>query len=184
MIFENNDIWVKTGYEILAYSGIQGLKIESLAKKVGISKSSFYHHFADLEVFVNFLLNYHIEQSYIIAEKEKKCKNINPDLINILVEHKTDLLFNRFLRIHRENKTYNKTLIKSNQIVGNQFVLIWVNELKLNISPKQLEGIFELALENFYLRISPELMNKKWLTEYFDNLKKVIENFGFSVINS
>nr|WP_245550167.1 TetR/AcrR family transcriptional regulator [Haliscomenobacter hydrossis] len=27
------------------------MKIEVLAKKVGISKSSFYHHFVDLEIF-------------------------------------------------------------------------------------------------------------------------------------
>ncbi len=48
---ENKDIWIKTGYEIFALSGENGLKIEVLAKKVGISKSSFYHHFADLEIF-------------------------------------------------------------------------------------------------------------------------------------
>ncbi len=184
MTAENIDIWIKTGYETLAYSGLKGLKVETLAKKVGISKSSFYHHFADLEVFINFLLNYHLEQSYVLAEKEKKCKTINPELIDTLIEHKTDLLFNRFLRINRENRTYNETLTKSNQIVGNYFVLIWVNDLKLNLSPNQLQGLFELALENFYLKITPELLNKKWLTEYFDNLKKVIENFGSAVINS
>ncbi|MCX6266046.1 MAG: TetR/AcrR family transcriptional regulator, partial [Bacteroidetes bacterium] len=118
-MIDSKDIWIKTGYEIFAQFGVSGLKIESLARKVGISKSSFYHHFADLELFMEELLNYHIQQSYIIADKEKNAKKINPDLISILVEHKTDLLFNRQLRINRERKLFYETLNRSNQIAGN-----------------------------------------------------------------
>jgi AcrR family transcriptional regulator len=112
---ESKDIWIKTGYEIFARSGVNGLKIESLAKKVGISKSSFYHHFGDLEIFIEDLLNYHIQQSHLIANKENNAKTIDPDLIDILVEHKADLLFNRQLRINREEKRFFEVLNKSNQ---------------------------------------------------------------------
>jgi len=184
MIVENKEIWIKTGYDLLANSEEKGLKIEALARKVGISKSSFYHRFADLEVFINFLLKYHLEQTHIIAEKEKNCKTIDPDLINILLEHKTDILFNRYLRINRDKKIFDDVVVKSNQIVGNYFVLIWVHDLKLNLTPNQLQGIFELALENFYLKINAEIFNKKWLSDYFNDLKKVIENFRISVKNS
>lgn len=63
-------IWLQLGYELFATKGPKELKIEILAKKVGKSKSSFYHFFADLELFVEELLKYHIEQSYTIAKKE------------------------------------------------------------------------------------------------------------------
>jgi AcrR family transcriptional regulator len=43
--------------------------VERLAKDVGISKSSFYHHFADVEVFVNQLLLYHLKRAEMIAER-------------------------------------------------------------------------------------------------------------------
>jgi hypothetical protein len=33
------EIWIKTGYEIFALKGESGLKVEMLARKVGISKS-------------------------------------------------------------------------------------------------------------------------------------------------
>lgn len=75
---ENKDIWIKTGYEIFALSGENGLKVEALAKKVGISKSSFYHHFADLEIFREYLLKFHLYQAQVMAEKEKNAKNIDP----------------------------------------------------------------------------------------------------------
>lgn len=174
---DNKDIWIKTGYELFALHGPNGLKIEPLAKKVGISKSSFYHHFADLELFVDHLLNNHIEQSYIIAEKEQKAQTIDPDLIKIIVEHKSDILFSRQLRINRDRKAFCEILLKSNEIVGNAFVLPWVRELNLKLSLKQLQSIFELALENFFLQITPENINHQWLSDYFSHLKKVIKNF-------
>lgn len=174
---DHKEIWIKTGYEIFAHAGQSGLKIEPLARKVGISKSSFYHHFADLELFVEQLLKYHIKQSYVIAEKEQNAKSINPELINIIVEHKIDILFNRQLRINRDRKILSDILVKSNEIVGNAFVMLWVKDLNLKLTQKQLEGIFELALENFYLQINADNLNQQWLLEYFNNLKKIIGNF-------
>ena len=71
---ESKEIWIKIGYESFAQLGQNGLKIEPLAKKVGKNKSSFYHYFADLELYLDELLKHHINQSKIIAEKEKNPK--------------------------------------------------------------------------------------------------------------
>ncbi len=175
----HTDIWIKTGYEICALQGFDALKIETLSKKVGISKSSFYHHFVDLPIFItHHLLKYHLQQSHIIAKKEQNCTCINPELINILIEHKIDLLFNRQLRIHNENNLFTETLSQSNAILGNSFVLIWIKELNLCLNENQLAGLFELALENFYLQINHENLNQNWLSAYFDNLKKIAKNFA------
>jgi AcrR family transcriptional regulator len=176
-MINNKEIWIKTGYETFALLGQSGLKIEPLAKKVGISKSSFYHHFADIEIFVDFLLKHHLKQSYIIAEKEHKATNISPELINILVEHRYDLLFNRQLRINKDVKLFENTLLQSNKIVGNAFVMVWVKDLNLQLNQKQLEGLFELALENFYLQINSENLNHQWISDYFTNLKRIATNF-------
>lgn len=179
---DNKDIWIKTGYEIFALSGENGLKIEVLAKKVGISKSSFYHHFADLPIFMEMLLKFHLYQAQVMADKEKNAQNIDPELIHILVEHKLDLLFNRQLRINQQQQHYKATLDKSNQIIGNEFVKLWAKDLKLNLSQGQLESLFELALENFYLQINPENLNPAWLSAYFSNLKRIARNFGASIV--
>ena len=174
---DNKEIWIKAGYDAFALSGQSALKVEPLAKKVGISKSSFYHYFADLEIFMELLLNFHLQQSKTIADKEKAVKTIDPELIYILVEHKIDLLFNRQLRFNQQNKLYKESLNKSNQIIGNGFVTIWMNDLKLNLNQRQLESLFELALENFFLQINAENLNYDWLSEYFQNLKKIARNF-------
>lgn len=176
-MINSKEIWIEVGYVTFAHAGKDGLKIEKLAQKVGISKSSFYHHFADIEIFVDYLLQYHIKQSYIIADKEQNAKNIEPELIDVLVQHKTDLLFNRQLRVNREIKAYSDILTLSNQIVGNAFVMLWVKELKLSMTQKQLAGIFELALDNFYLQITKDNLNVNWLSQYFEKIKQIIISF-------
>jgi len=170
--------WIEIGYEVFALRGENSLKIETLSKQVEISKSSFYHHFADLDVFVERLLAFHLEQAKIIAEKEKNVISIEPALINILLEHKTDLLFNRQLRFHQEDKRHQQTLQKSNQIIGKEFVRTWKNDHKLSLTYEQLDGLFELALENFFMQINPETVNYSWLSAYFDNLRQIAKNFS------
>jgi AcrR family transcriptional regulator len=174
---ENKEIWIKTGYEIFALQGENALKVEILSKKVGISKSSFYHHFADLEVFIEFLLQFHLHQSQILAEKERQVKNIDSELLLILVEHKIDLLFNRQLRFHQDNKAYQKVLAESNRIIGHEFIHIWMKDAQLTLSQKQLEGLYELALEKFFLQINPENLHYQWLSEFFKHLNQVAKNF-------
>lgn len=178
---KKEEIWIIKGYETFALFGEKGLVIEQLAKDVGVSKSSFYHHFADIEIFIENLLSHHLEKSKIIAEKEKLAKTINPELINILIEHKTDLLFNRQLRINANKPNYKNTLLKSNHIIGKDFISLWLTDTKIILTVAQTEGLFELALENFFLQINPENIKKIWLENYFENLKRITLSFGKSL---
>ena len=171
------DQWIQHGYEVFARSSHTGLRIEALAKHLGISKSSFYHHFAEIDIFVDALLEHHLKQSEVLASKERLAKKIDPDLIHILVDHKTDLLFNRQLRIHQEIESYQRTLIKSNEIIGQEFILLWANDLGLQLNQHQLEGLFTLALENFFLQINHENLNVDWLTNYFKQLSAIARRF-------
>ena len=179
---DKTQIWIIKGYEIFALFGEEGLVIEKLAKEVGISKSSFYHHFADLNIFIEKILLHHLNKSSIIAEKERKAKKINPDLINILIEHKTDLLFNRQLRIYSSKPNFKDTLVKSSKIIGTDFITLWLTDTKLNLTSKQAESIFELAMENFFLQINQDNINKEWLNNYFVNLIRITRNFETSIV--
>jgi len=170
-------IWIKEGYEIYALNGYESLKIEQLAKAVGISKSSFYHHFADLECFLENLLNYHYQRFSILATKEENCISIYPELIDTLIEHKIDLLFHRQLRINRNNKITEAALIKSSQILGNYGVMLWAKEINLKLTTNQLKGLFEIATDDFYMRINKENLDYQFLSDYFENLSRITKQF-------
>jgi hypothetical protein len=119
----------------------------------------------------------HLLRSNQIADKEKKAQTIQPELINILIEHKLDLLFNRQLRIHQDDKLFKKTLQDSNRIIGQEFILLWMRDTNLPLTFNQANGLLSLALENFYLKINEKNLNQEWLGQYFKELKLVAQNF-------
>lgn len=168
--------WIEIGYRSFAQAGPGGLKIERLSKAVHKNKSSFYHLFGDLENFTNVLLTFHLEQAKIIAEKESKCLTLE-DLIAVLIEHKTDLLFSRQLRIYRENKAFEKCFQKSNELTLPAVVPIWSAIIGLNDNSYLAELVLQLSLENFYLQITDKTLNAEWLENYFNDVKTLIRHF-------
>jgi len=168
--------WIKIGYQIFAKQGPNHLKIEPLSKKVGKNKSSFYHLFADLNIFTSVLLDHHLEQAQIIAAKEMNCSS-KEELIEIPIEHKTDLLFNRQLRIHRARKDFETCFLKTNQMTAPAIVGIWSEILDLKNDSFLAELIFKLSLENFFLQITEESINKEWLNKYFTELNNLVKAF-------
>lgn len=169
--------WIRAGYQHFAREGPIGLKIQVIAREVQKNKSSFYHLFADLDVFTEILLEYHLERSKVIAEKEVQCQNLVPDLVNLLLEVKEDLLFNRQLRIHRANPLFTSYLDKSNAVVQESFFKVWARDIGLSEKPALAKNIFELALENFYLQLTEQNLNYDWLAQYFKELRTMVKQF-------
>jgi AcrR family transcriptional regulator len=174
--------WISEGYNLFSKEGLKGLKVEVLARKVNKSKSSFYHLFADIDCFTEELLTFHLERAKIIAEREKLCKSIDPALINILVEVKADLLFNRQLRVNRSNVAFKQCFEKANQLVGNAFLEVWTKEIGLRNKPKLAEIFFGLVLENFYLQLTDDSFTYHWFSDYFKNIRLMVAGFNKEIV--
>ena len=170
-------IWIEKGYEMYAFKGFESLKVEPLSKCVGISKSSFYHHFADLECFTEKLYEHHFDQCALIGQKEERCSTIQPELIGLLMEHKVDLLFHRQLRIYRNDQWVEEAFVKSNALLGNYAVMLWAKEINLKFTNIQLKRLFELATDDFYMKINAQNINASFLINYFENLSQVTKHF-------
>ena len=54
----SRDQWLKTALDRFAKTGEEGLRVEKLARELGIAKSGFYWHFKDREDFLSQLLAY------------------------------------------------------------------------------------------------------------------------------
>ena len=177
MMKDNMKSWILCGYEIFSREGLNGLKIEVIARKVKISKSSFYHHFADIECFTEMLLNYHLLRAEIISEKEKLCKNVNPELINLLLEFKQDLLFNRQLRINRNVIQFQNCFEKASKKVSESILGIWSEMLNLKDNANLATMVLNLSLENFYLQITEESLTFYWMENYIKDLQNMVNAF-------
>lgn len=177
MKIDTKERWILAGYDLFAKDGPKGIKIEVIAKIVGISKSSFYHHFADIQIFTDILLDYHLDRAKIVAEKERACKDIDPELINVLLEFRQDLLFNRQLRINRSDSRFSRCFEVSNQLAKMAIMEIWAKDVGLKHKSKLVEILFSLVIENFYLQITEETLNYEWLSKYFKDLRNLTHEF-------
>jgi AcrR family transcriptional regulator len=51
--------WLEAGQKLLRSSGVTGLKLRLLARSLNISTGSFYHHFADFDLYLGELARYY-----------------------------------------------------------------------------------------------------------------------------
>jgi len=72
--------WITQGLKTLAKSGFTALKADPLAKAMGVSRGSFYWHFADISAFHAAILKQwrEIAAEQIIAGVEAASKDKNP----------------------------------------------------------------------------------------------------------
>lgn len=54
----DRDAWIKSAVTILAEHGADGLRVEVLAKRLGVTKGSFYWHFKDRQALLEAVLEY------------------------------------------------------------------------------------------------------------------------------
>ncbi|MEC5397467.1 TetR/AcrR family transcriptional regulator [Uliginosibacterium sp. H1] len=52
----DRDAWVRLAVDILAEEGLAGLRVEALAKRLGVTKGSFYWHFKDRQALLDAVL--------------------------------------------------------------------------------------------------------------------------------
>jgi AcrR family transcriptional regulator len=166
--------WIEVGYELFSKEGPKGLKIEAIARQVKKSKSSFYHHFSDLEIFTHELLQYHLQRAARIATRERACQRITPDLLDVFIDSKVDLLFNRQLRVNRDTPAFKQCFEKSNQQATNALMNLWITELGLAENQKLASLLFMLVMDNFYLQISDKNLTYDWLLNYFSELGNMV----------
>ena len=72
--------WLDQGLKVLAKSGFTALKAEPLAKALGVSRGSFYWHFADIAAFHAAILEHwrEVAAEQIIANVEAASRDENP----------------------------------------------------------------------------------------------------------
>ncbi|MCB9204238.1 MAG: TetR/AcrR family transcriptional regulator [Flavobacteriales bacterium] len=162
--------WIEVGYALFAAEGPNGLKIDRIAKSLNTSRSSFYHHFADMEIFKSQLFEYHIQRAEQIWEEAAKCQSMNPDFINLILTFKQDLWFNKQLRIHRHLPEYSVCIEKSHEPIERAFLSIWAKEFDLEQNLASAQMLLKLVVDNFYMRISEDSLSFDWLVNYLDEI--------------
>jgi len=174
MITDNNRIWIETGYGIFAREGPAGLRIEYIARSIGKSKSSFYHHFADLEIFTNLLLEQHLHRAADISQRMRQCQQLEPDMLDLLVSVKEDILFQRQLRVRRDVPAFRQCILHAHGPIEEALLGLWSQAIGLEGRPQLARAMLSLVVDNFYLRITADTLDQDWLRGYLGEIRGMV----------
>ncbi|MEN2282072.1 TetR/AcrR family transcriptional regulator [Algoriphagus sp. SE2] len=150
--------WLEQGYNDFAKNGPTGLSINHMAREIGAARSSFYHYFAEIDFFVDELLTRHLEivKEYNLSGKQN-CKNLIPDLYNLLAQYPIPLKFNHQLFRNRHIPKYNLIFLTTYESSAEAFLLDLFDEyLDLNLPRKNLNHLFLTLVESWYSRLDPQ----------------------------
>lgn len=89
------DDWAREALELIAERGVQALAVEPLARRMGITKGSFYWHFSSRESLLERALS---------RWEEHDSRNLNSSLGEI--DHPRDRLVSFFRRVGKEKLTH------------------------------------------------------------------------------
>jgi len=168
--------WLEQGYKDFAEGGPENLSVNQIAKEIGASRSSFYHHFGDMEIFIDSLLEMHWEIALAFNESGKaRCKKLIPDLYDFLAEYSIPLKFARQLfhnrHIPRYNYLFNKTYLTS----GDAFLLrLFANHIGVDISPENLKHLWLTLGEAWYSRLDPADLSAQTMQHHSESILKDI----------
>ena len=96
--------------------------------------------------------------------------------VNLFIEIKEDIFFNRQLRIPRHVPTYKKCNEESHRPIEDAFMKLWSNTIGLEEETYLSKMVLNLTIENFYLRITKDSINREWLLEYLKEIVYLVKS--------
>jgi len=174
--------WLETGYMHFAESGPENLSINRLSKELGSSRASFYHYFGDMDVFIDELLAMHWK---IVLEFNRRgkteCKQLFPDLYNLLSEHTVPLKFNIQLFRHRNTPAYNYLFIKTYESSAKEFILrLFAKEFNLVQPESEMLKLWTTVGETWYSRLTMEDLSAQTLQRHAEEIMDSVVRFARS----
>lgn len=170
--------WIEKGYEHFALYGPENLSINQLSKEIGTSRASFYHHFGDLDNFINELLDMHwqISQQFNFIGK-KECKNFYPDLYVLLEQNPIPLKFSKQLFINRNKPSYNYLFVKAYNESSKIFMLKLFSKqfgLKNN---EETYNLYTTVGESWYSRLDTTDLSAKTMQQISKDVMNSVLKF-------
>lgn len=81
----SEELWLDAAYDMLVESGVEAVKVLPLAKVLGVSRTSFYWHFADREALLDALIERWRRKNTgnLIAQTEAYAETITEAVLNL-----------------------------------------------------------------------------------------------------
>jgi len=153
------EAWVKAGYKILGEEGIEGIKVERLARTLELNKSGFYHYFGSMNNFLQELLCYHVSEAKLISQEISECANLDPDLLLLIIRRKAFFLVESQFLIRCKPSQFGSQLDEASKIVNKEILPLWRTATQLPEDITAALAYLNIIHHFFYATIDSDKMN-------------------------
>ncbi|WP_417828065.1 TetR/AcrR family transcriptional regulator [Thalassospira sp.] len=82
----SSDVWLRAAYDALLETGVDGVKIQPLAKRLGLSRTSFYWFFKDRKELLDALITLwrHKNTGNLIKQTNAYAETISEAMLNVI----------------------------------------------------------------------------------------------------
>ncbi len=163
MSIVKTEAWIKAGYKLFGNEGIEGVKVERLARILQLNKSGFYHYFGSMNSFLKSLLRYHVSMARYIAAEAATCENLDPDLLLLIIKHKTFFLVESQLLVRCKTTHLGADIDEAGRIINKEILPLWRKATQLPEDSTVALAYLNIILHYFYARLTPDNMNYEFL---------------------
>lgn len=171
--------WIEKGYEHFALYGPKNLSINKLSKEIGSSRASFYHHFGDIEIFIEELLDIHwqIHQQFC-SIGARKCKKFFPDLYLLLAQYPIPLQFSKQLFLNRNNPAFNYLFMKTYNASAKAFTLkLFAEQFGLHQNDEDTYNLWLTVGESWYSRLDTNSLSAEKMQKLAEEIMNSVLKF-------
>lgn len=155
--------WVKAGYEVYGREGIEGVRVERLARSLSLNKSGFYHYFGSMRMFIETLLQYHVEAAKGLIDEIRRCDKLDPDVLHLMVRNRYFFLVEAQLLLKPKPQAYVYGLHDAGGIINKEWLPLWTKAAQLPDDPSVALSYLNLILHFFYAGIGNENFTYEFL---------------------
>ena len=178
--------WIEKGYEHFALYGPDNLSINKLSKEIGSPRASFYHHFGDIEVFIEELLDMHwqIHQQFC-SVGALECKKLFPDLYLLLEQYPIPLKFSKQLFLNRNNPAFNYLFMKAYNASARAFILkLFSEQFGLHHNDEDTYNLWLTVGESWYSRLDTNYLSAANMQQLAEEIMNSVLKFMASDLYS
>jgi len=179
-IIARKEDWVKLGYQQFSKSGVSGIVIEKMAKKLKVNKSSFYWHFSTKEAFIQAIIDYWESESTSKVISMVSIEATPEDRFDKLIELSflKDNLLDFFFYLKKYARTNEKLALKMRDLDNQRikFTAEILEDIGFSSSEsKTKSSIFYKYLIGYHEMIRHREQSQDYIAEVKNELRHFIK---------
>ena len=149
MTVDNKQKWINAGYRLFGNIGPDALNVEKLSIIMGLSRSSFYHYFGDVEIFESELLTLHVKNFEHLGFLMKDFESFEQLFSERMMREGETLSFQRQLLVNRVTQRYQECSERARDYTEAKTYQLWTKYNDINSDSEEERELFQ-AIRDFY----------------------------------